>query len=151
MDFGLARPLSGESTITDHADTWTALTAPGAIVGTTAYMAPEILKGAVADEKSDLWALGCIFYEMLTGTRTFRASTATETVAAILEREPDLSRLPPETPAEVRLLIGRALRKDPSPVGRTHADNVMLFVRSKLAASGTDTESLTPSKDNAPP
>jgi predicted Ser/Thr protein kinase len=127
MDFGLARPLAGQSDAGDHVETATALTAPGAIVGTTAYMAPEILKGAEADEKSDLWALGCIFYEMLTGARAFRASTATEMVAAILEREPDLSRLPPDTPAEVRLLIGRALRKDPAKRLRDAGDVHLAF------------------------
>ena len=131
MDFGLARPLAG---IADEADTWTAgLTAPGAIVGTTAYMAPELLKGATADEKSDLWALGAIVYEMLTGLRPFPGSAITEVIAAILEREPDLSRLPPETPTEVRLLIGRALRKDPARRLRDAGDFRLAFEEAREA------------------
>jgi eukaryotic-like serine/threonine-protein kinase len=115
MDFGLARPLPRDSDNTTDVKTWTAaLTSPGVIVGTTAYMAPELLKGSPADEKSDVWALGCIFFEMLTGARPFRGGTVTEMMVAILEREPDLTRLPADTPAEVRLLIGRTLRKDPA-------------------------------------
>ena len=115
MDFGLARPLPRDSDNSTEVKTWTAaLTSPGVIVGTTAYMAPELLKGSPADEKSDVWALGCIFFEMLTGARPFRGGTATEMMVAILEREPDLSRLPADTPAELRRLIGRLLRKDPA-------------------------------------
>jgi eukaryotic-like serine/threonine-protein kinase len=135
MDFGLARPLAG---VADEADTWTAgLTAPGAIVGTTAYMAPELLKGAKADEKSDLWALGAIVYEMLTGVRPFPGSAITEVIAAILEREPNLSRLPPETPAEVRLLIGRALRKDPARRLRDAGDLCLAFEEAREALNAS--------------
>jgi eukaryotic-like serine/threonine-protein kinase len=114
LDFGLARALPGRGEEIANLATWKDdLTEAGAIVGTPAYMAPELLKGSQANEKSDLWALGCILYQMLSGDRAFRGNTANELVAAILEREPDLSRLPPETPAEVRLLLERSLRKDP--------------------------------------
>jgi eukaryotic-like serine/threonine-protein kinase len=142
MDFGLARPLAG---VADEADTWTAgLTAPGAIVGTTAYMAPELLKGATADEKSDLWALGAIVFEMLTGVRPFPGSAVTEVIAAILEREPDLSRLPPETPAEVRLLIGRALRKDPARRLRDAGDFRLAFEEAREALRESSRQTSVP-------
>ena len=138
MDFGLARPLPGHGDESANTETWAAgLTAPGTIVGTTAYMAPELLKGAPADEKSDLWALGCIFYEMLSGTRPFRGSTAPELIGAILERDADLSRLPPDTPLEVRLLIGRALRKDPARRVRDAGDVYLAFDEAYQALRGT--------------
>ncbi|HVS03634.1 MAG TPA: serine/threonine-protein kinase [Thermoanaerobaculia bacterium] len=113
MDFGLARPLGDRAEGMQQLATWTAdLTAAAAIVGTPAYMAPEQLKGEPADQQADVWALGCLLFEMLTAARPFSGGTATESMAAVLEREPDWSRLPPETPREVAVLLRRCLRKD---------------------------------------
>ncbi|HVS03426.1 MAG TPA: protein kinase, partial [Thermoanaerobaculia bacterium] len=115
MDFGLARALPGRREGGDGEATWTAgLTARGTLVGTPAYMAPEQLKGQPADEQADVWALGCVLYEMLTGSRPFPGGTATEAVAAVLEREPRWEELPAETPRELRRLLDRCLRKDPA-------------------------------------
>ena len=89
-------------------------TNPGVIMGTAAYMSPEQAKGAAVDRRADIWAFGCVFYEMLTGRKTFDRETASDTMAAILEREPDWRRLPAATPATVRRLLQRCLEKEVS-------------------------------------
>ncbi|CAG0981095.1 serine/threonine-protein kinase PpkA [Phycisphaerales bacterium] len=87
-------------------------TQPGVIVGTTAYMSPEQARGRPVDKRSDLWALGCVLYEMLTGARAFDGETASDAAAAVLRAEPDWARLPAKTPAGVRRMLRRCLQKD---------------------------------------
>ena len=89
------------------------MTQIGVILGTAAYMSPEQARGVEVDQRSDVWAFACVLYEMLTGRRAFPGSGVTETLAAILEREADWSRLPASTPPGVRTLLRRALAKDP--------------------------------------
>jgi serine/threonine protein kinase len=89
------------------------MTGVGMILGTAAYMSPEQAKGRPADKRSDVWSFGCVLYEMLTGRRAFSGQTATETLAAILEREVDWTRFPASTPTSVRILLRRALERDP--------------------------------------
>jgi serine/threonine protein kinase len=86
---------------------------PGTLLGTPAYMSPEQVKGKDADPKSDIWAYGCVFYEMLTGTAAFGGETAGDVLAAVLRGEPDWSRLPGDTPEGIRRLMRRCLKKDP--------------------------------------
>jgi eukaryotic-like serine/threonine-protein kinase len=88
-------------------------TRAGVLLGTAAYMSPEQAKGKAADRRADIWAFGCVLYEMLSGKMTFRGETMTETLAAVLKSEPDWSQLPEATPIRVRLLLNRCLRKDP--------------------------------------
>jgi Tol biopolymer transport system component len=116
LDFGLAKALHGEiasqdpvssPTITDIA------TRDGVILGTAAYMSPEQAKGKSADRRSDIWAFGCLFYEMLTAQRAFAGEGVTDTLASVLKAEPDWSLLPPRTPLAIRTLIQRCLIKDP--------------------------------------
>ena len=117
LDFGLAKALdSGTSsnpgamnspTLTAHA------TAAGIILGTAAYMAPEQARGKATDRRSDVWAFGCILFEMLTGRMAFGGETTSDTIAAVLGREPDWSSLPPGAPASLRRLLRRCLEKDP--------------------------------------
>jgi hypothetical protein len=82
------------------------------ILGTAAYMAPEQAKGRAADTRSDIWAFGCVLYEMLTGKRAFEGDDVTDTLAAVLRSDPDWTVLPADTPSSIRLLLKRCLAKD---------------------------------------
>ncbi len=119
LDFGLAKLAGGDvlpagsiamtasPTLTVHA------TYLGVILGTAAYMSPEQAKGKAVDRRADIWAFGVVLCEMLTGRRMYEAETAAETLARIIEREPDLTTLPSSTPMPVRHIIERCLTKDP--------------------------------------
>ncbi len=110
LDFGLAkRTGAGDSLKTVTQDQ---LTQAGTVVGTLAYMAPELLKGAAADVRSDLWALGVMLYEMLAGALPFRGTTVFETTSAILREE--LPPLPASVAASWRGVVARLLEKDPA-------------------------------------
>jgi Tol biopolymer transport system component len=85
----------------------------GAIIGTAAYMSPEQARGLPVDKRTDIWAFGCVLYEMLTGRVAFAGDTVSDSIAKILEREPDWSALPAATPASLRRLLVRCLAKDP--------------------------------------
>lgn len=108
LDFGLARAVAPEVTTAE-----TAVTQPGRVVGTPAYMSPEQARGQVADHRTDIWSLGCVLYEMLTGHLPFEGETATDTLARIIERDPDWDGLPSTTPSSIRTLLRRCLAKDP--------------------------------------
>ena len=117
LDFGLARALAGDPASPDvpHLPTMTGTELqPGAIVGTPAYMSPEQARGQVIDTRTDIWAFGCVLYQMLTGRIAFMGDTLVDTLAAIVEREPDWGKLPATTPASVRRLLRRCLEKDAS-------------------------------------
>ncbi|MBL9121960.1 MAG: protein kinase [Phycisphaerae bacterium] len=92
------------------------------LFGTAAYMSPEQARGRRVDRRADVWAFGCVLYEMLTGTRPFSGATTSDTIAAVLQAEPDWSRLPASTPAAIRRLLERCLRKDPDRRLRDLAD-----------------------------
>jgi len=89
------------------------MTSVGAILGTAAYMSPEQTRGRAVDKRTDIWAFGCVLYELLTGRLAYRGETVSDLVAAILEREPDWRALPNATPQNVRRLLRRCLEKDP--------------------------------------
>ena len=108
LDFGLAKASGGEDK-----DGKTTVTQPGRIIGTPAYMSPEQARGKEADHRSDVWSFGCILYEMLTGQVAFEGQTAADTLARLIEREPDWELLPENTPANIRALIRRCLAKEP--------------------------------------
>jgi Tol biopolymer transport system component len=115
LDFGLAKALEGEAVPSDIGDspTMTGMaTQAGIILGTAAYMSPEQAKGKPVDRRTDIWAFGCVLYEMLTGRMTFRGETATDILAAVLKEEPDWSHLPAGTPPQIRSLLHRCLKKD---------------------------------------
>ena len=88
------------------------VTGIGEILGTAAYMAPEQARGRTADKRSDVWAFGCVLYEMLTGRRAFQGEDVTDTLASILKSSPDWSALPPGLPPAIRTLLQRCLEKD---------------------------------------
>ena len=114
LDFGLAKAFAGGGgQDISNAPTLTAMgTAEGRILGTPAYMSPEQARGKPVDKRTDIWAFGCVLYELLTGKEAFRGETVSDTIAAVLEREPDLQVLPPATPAKIQDLLRRCLRKD---------------------------------------
>ena len=85
----------------------------GVILGTAAYMSPEQAKGRTVDKRADIWAFGCVLYEMLSGTPLFDGETASETIADVLRKPIDLRTLPSSTPAHVRRVIERCLERDP--------------------------------------
>jgi serine/threonine protein kinase len=88
------------------------MTGVGMLIGTAAYMSPEQAKGKPADRQSDLWAFGCVLFEMLTGNRAFSGDDITETLASIIKSEPQWTWLPAGTPASVRRLLRRCLSRD---------------------------------------
>ena len=115
LDFGLAKTIApaGSSDLTSSPTASVHHTATGIIQGTAPYMAPEQAKGKPADERSDVFSFGVTLYETLAGKRAFAGETVTEVLAAVLEREPDLAALPPDTPDLVRFLLRRCLKKNP--------------------------------------
>jgi Tol biopolymer transport system component len=109
LDFGLAKPASAGTSGSDPIGG----TRAGVILGTAAYMSPQQARGQVVDKRADIWAFGCVLYEMLTGRVAFAGETVSDTIGKILEREPDWSALPSTTPAVIRRLLLRCLAKDP--------------------------------------
>jgi eukaryotic-like serine/threonine-protein kinase len=119
LDFGLARLTYGEADVASGDRVVSAamtspvnMSAAGLILGSAAYMSPEQAKGRTADKRSDVWAFGCVLYEMLTGQRAFAGSDVAETLANVLKAEPDWSALPSSTPTAIRRLLRRSLEKD---------------------------------------
>jgi eukaryotic-like serine/threonine-protein kinase len=106
LDFGLAKAAE-DDTPSDVG------TRTGLVMGTAAYMSPEQAEGQKVDKRTDIWAFGCVLYEMLTGRRSFAGATGAETVAAVLHKEPDWAALPSGTPAAVQVVLERCLQKDP--------------------------------------
>ena len=118
LDFGLAKALEPASATSANVTASPTITSPaamtgvGVILGTAAYMAPEQAKGRPADKRADIWALGCVLYEMVTGLRAFSGEDVAETLAHILTKEPDWTALPASTPTPIRRLLRRCLEKD---------------------------------------
>jgi Tol biopolymer transport system component len=118
LDFGLAKALGAEPgpAQADTAQTMTvaqsAQTVKGMIMGTAAYMSPEQARGKAVDRRTDIWAFGCVLYEMLAGRRAFAGDTVTDTLATVLQGEPDWAGLPTSTPAGLTQLVRRCLDKD---------------------------------------
>jgi Tol biopolymer transport system component len=119
LDFGLAKamePAAGSSPSMSMAPTITTpamTTGVGMILGTAAYMAPEQARGKSVDKRADIWAFGAVLFEMLTGTRAFEGEDIGQTLARVVEREPDFGALPPPVPAHVSQVLRVCLRKDP--------------------------------------
>ena len=112
LDFGLAKRVDGAGS--DASKGATLETEIGAVMGTAPYMSPEQARARPADKRSDVWAFGCVLFEMLTGRRAFAAATVADTIAAILEREPDWSAIPKGVPRSIARLLRRCLEKDPA-------------------------------------
>jgi serine/threonine protein kinase len=114
LDFGLAKAVSGNAATADLTQSPTVAvggTREGVILGTAAYMSPEQARGKPVDKRTDIWAFGCVLYEMLTGRAAFAGETLSDTIAAILEREPTWDALP-TTPSSIKRLLTRCFEKD---------------------------------------
>jgi serine/threonine protein kinase len=150
LDFGLAKALdpmlssageaAGSPTITSPA-----MTQVGVILGTAAYMSPEQAKGRAADRRSDIWAFGCVLFEMLTGSRAFGGDDVAETVATVLKTEPDWSALPPDTPFLMARLLRRCLEK-PQTI-RLASMSAARFALDEVSHSGVPPHSLSPVRE----
>jgi len=116
LDFGLAKALEGDPSSIDISTSPTIsrmATQQGVLLGTAAYMSPEQAKAKSVDRRADIWAFGCVLYEMLTGKVAFPGESVTDTLAGVIRAEPDWSLLPATTPMRVRVLLQRCLQKDP--------------------------------------
>ena len=117
LDFGLAKSIGADGEGRDSgadAKTMTAVTQFGAVIGTAAYMSPEQARGYASDQRSDIWAFGCVLFEMLAGHAPFTGATASDILAAVLEREPAWQDLPNKLPQSITRLLHRCLEKEPA-------------------------------------
>jgi serine/threonine protein kinase len=115
LDFGLAKAFAGDAASEDIGNSPTlsqAATMQGVILGTAAYMSPEQARGKTVDKRTDICAFGAVLYELLTGKQAFSGEDVTEILAAVVMKEPAFDALPPNTPASIRVLLQRCLRKD---------------------------------------
>jgi serine/threonine-protein kinase len=118
LDFGLAKaaasgPAGPSADDLSQSPTLTAATGIGVVMGTAAYMSPEQARGKTVDQRTDIWAFGCVLYEMLTSRPPFHGDTIADTLAGVVDREPDWQALPADVPPAVRTLLRRCLQKDP--------------------------------------
>jgi Tol biopolymer transport system component len=117
LDFGLAKAFDPGPSAAGNATMSPTLsinaTQAGVVLGTAAYMAPEQARGRAVDKRADIWAFGCLLYEMLTGRRAFDGDDISITLASVLKTDPEWQPLPPATPASLRRLLFRCLKKDP--------------------------------------
>jgi len=117
LDFGLAKAIEPTGAMASRLSesptvTTPAMTQAGVILGTAAYMSPEQARGKVVDKRADIWAFGCVLYEMLARRRLFETDEVSETLAAVLTKDPDWGALPADTPAAIRRLLRRCLARD---------------------------------------
>ena len=128
LDFGLAKALESAAPNTGRSATVTSLgSVVGMILGTASYMSPEQARGQLVDRRADLWAFGCVLYEMLTGVKAFDGPTVTDVLAAVVAGEPDWEKLPAGTPASARRLLRRCLEKDGKKRLRDAGDAALLL------------------------
>jgi Tol biopolymer transport system component len=112
LDFGLAKAINEEAQPSETSGS--ERTRAGVILGTTAYMSPEQARGKPLDRRTDVWAFGCVLYELIARRAAFAGDTASDCLVRVLESEPDWARLPPDTPESIRRLLRRCLQKDPA-------------------------------------
>jgi len=135
LDFGLAKPFAGPATGSQASllPTIASGSMAGGIFGTVAYMSPEQARGKDVDARTDIWAFGCVLYEMLTGRLAFGGETATDTIAVIVTGQPDMEALPPDVPASIRSLLAATLQKSATQ-RLQHIGDARLFLDQAFAA-----------------
>jgi len=131
LDFGLAKAVGGEAV-----DQQSTITEPGRVIGTPAYMSPEQARGKPTDKRSDIWSFGCVLYEMLTGKIPFKGETISDTLANILQTNPDWQALPQSTPANILVLLRRCLQKEPRS-RLQHIGDAVIEIRETLNPPST--------------
>jgi serine/threonine protein kinase/Tol biopolymer transport system component len=139
LDFGLAKAFAGDAPNDDPSNSPTlsaAATMQGVILGTAAYMSPEQARAKACDKRTDIWAFGCVLYELLTGKQAFQGESTTEILATVLKEEPDWKTLPVSTPTKIRDLLRRCLQKDKSQRARDAGD-LRIEIEEALAAPAT--------------
>ena len=137
LDFGLAKALEGETTEDESQNSPTlsaAATRAGVMLGTAAYMAPEQARGKRVDRRADVWAFGCVLYEMLTGRGAFGGETTSDILACVIRAEPDWALLGGSVPPRIRELVRRCLQKDPK-------QRLQAIGEARIALDGTITDS----------
>jgi serine/threonine protein kinase len=135
LDFGLAKAFAGEQAgpnLSKSPALNNSATQQGVILGTAAYMSPEQARGKVVDKRTDIWAFGCVLYQMLTGRQIWTGETVTDIIAAALTKDPDFSHLPSEIHPDIRKLLSRCLQKDAAERFRDAGD-VRIEIRQILA------------------
>jgi serine/threonine protein kinase len=139
LDFGLAKALEGRTSETELSNLPTKVSGSmaGAVVGTPGYMSPEQARGREVDSRTDIWAFGCLLYEMLTGRQAFEGETTTDMIARIVTGQPDLSLLPPDVPASFRLLLEATLNKNVQE-RLQHIGDMRLFLDPKFFPAVSD-------------
>ena len=148
LDFGLAKardPVVSYAGDDGATITSPAMTMRGVILGTAAYMAPEQAKGKPVDRRADIWAFGCVLYEMLTGQAVFVGDSVTDILAKVIEREPDFAKLPVTVPAHVLRVVRRCLQKDPRQ-RLQHIGDARLELELKLEPRFADAPARVPGK-----
>jgi serine/threonine-protein kinase len=139
LDFGLAKAYAGDATTEDIGNSPTmsaAATMQGVILGTAAYMSPEQARGKVCDKRTDIWAFGCVLYELLTAKQAFHGESTPEILAAVLKEDPDWQALPEPTPPAVLALLRRCLQKDVNRRVRDAGD-IRIEIEESLAVPAT--------------
>ena len=139
LDFGLAKALEEEVPLADISQSPTLteeMTRAGVILGTAAYMSPEQAEGKPVDKRADVWAFGCVLYELLTAKRAFGGETLTATLAKVLEGEPNWEVLPASLPSTTRFLMSRCLQKDPHR-RLQHIDGARILIEKALTGAIT--------------
>jgi serine/threonine-protein kinase len=148
LDFGLAKLNDPNAPNGPHAPdalsmsptlTSPVMTGVGMLLGTAAYMSPEQARGKPVDKRADIWAFGCVLYEMITGERAFEGQDFAEVLASIVKTDPDVTKLPSRTPPAIRQLLRRCLQKDPARRFRDAGDIAIECsdAAAALAAAGT--------------
>src|SRR5580700_4558544 len=151
LDFGLAKALDADASQGDISSSPTIThmaTQAGIILGTAAYMSPEQAKGKAVDRRTDIWAFGCVLYEMLTAKMAFSGESITETLAAVIREEPDWSLLPANTPKAIRNLLARCLKKDPRQRLQSIGD-ARIAIEEVLSGAPAQAESSSPVVERA--
>ena len=139
LDFGLAKAFAGDAANDDPSNSPTltmAATMHGVVLGTAAYMSPEQARGKAVDKRTDIWAFGCVLYELLTGKPAFHGEDVTDILAAVVRAEPDWQALPATTPVKIRDLLRRCLQKDKA-LRLRDAGDARLEIQEALTAPAT--------------